>query len=116
VSACGSGRCGVRRHLRGPPSGRRAGPSRPATGLYRSRIIRVAAILGVCAAVLAGEARAATFRVVVVPGLQAHDLRPVADRGAVGLLVAGAGPETGPQAAEAMLARGVVRNSLRAGL
>jgi hypothetical protein len=84
--------------------------------LYRSRIIRVAAILGVCAAVLAGEASAETFRVVVVPGLQAHDLRPVAGRGAVGLLVAGAGPETGPQAAEAMLARGVVRNSLRAGL
>jgi len=66
--------------------------------------------------VLAGEARAQTFRVVVVPGLQAHDLRPVAGRGAVGLLVPGAGPETGPQAAEAMLVRGVVRNSLRSGL
>ncbi len=57
-----------------------------------------------------------TFRVVVVPGLQAHDLRPVAGRGAVGLLVAGAGPETSARAAEAMLARGVVRNSLRSGL
>ncbi len=84
--------------------------------MYGSRIIRVAAILGVCAAVLAGGAHAETFRVVVVPGLQAHDLRPVAGRGAVGLLVAGAGPETSARAAEAMLARGVVRNSLRAGL
>ncbi|MGZ8695158.1 MAG: hypothetical protein ACXWYS_06940 [Gaiellaceae bacterium] len=65
---------------------------------------------------LAGEAHGQTFRVVVVPGLQAHDLQPVAKRGAVGLLVAGAGPETSNRAAEAMLARGVVRNSLRDGL
>jgi hypothetical protein len=81
--------------------------------LYGSRIIRVAAILGVWVAVLAGEAHAQTFRVVVVPGLQAHDLRSVADRGAVGLLVPGAGPETSARAALAMLERGVVRNSLR---
>ena len=65
---------------------------------------------------LAGEAHAQTFRVVVVPGLQAHDLRPVEGRGAVGLLVAGAGPETSAEAAQAMLVRGVVRNSLREGL
>jgi hypothetical protein len=81
---------------------------------YRSRIIRVAAILGVCVAVLAGEAHATqTFRVVVVPGLEAHDLGAVADRGAVGLLVPGAGPETSARAAAAMLSHGVVRNSLR---
>ena len=65
-------------------------------------------------AVLAGEAHGAqTFRVIVVPGLQAHDLASVADRGAVGLLVPGAGPETSAQAAAAMLSHGVVRNSLR---
>ena len=85
----------------------------PAAGLYRSRIIRVTAILGICAVVLAGEAHAAALRVVVVPGLQAHDLRAVADRAAVGLLVPGAGPETSSAAALAMLERGVVRNSLR---
>ena len=63
-------------------------------------------------AVLAGEAHAQTFRVVVVPGLRAHDLRQVAQRGAVGLLVPGAGPETNGGWALAMLERGVVRNSL----
>jgi hypothetical protein len=51
--------------------------------------------------------------VVVVPGLQAHDLRTLAPRGAVGLLVPGAGPETSARAARVMLAQGVIRNSLR---
>ena len=36
-----------------------------------------------------GKRTRETFRVVVVPGLQAHDLRPGRRRGAVGLLVAG---------------------------
>ncbi|HEU5212343.1 MAG TPA: hypothetical protein VFU10_06195 [Gaiellaceae bacterium] len=81
--------------------------------MYGSRIIRVSAILGVLAAAFAGNAHAQALRVVVVPGLQAHDLRTIAPRAAVGLLVPGAGPETSARAAAASLARGVVRNSLR---
>ena len=81
--------------------------------MYGSRIIRVGAILGLLAAAFAGNAHAQALRVVVVPGLQAHDLRTVATRGAVGLLVPGAGPETSARAAAVMLAQGVVRNSLR---
>jgi hypothetical protein len=81
--------------------------------LYGSRIIRVGAILGLLAAALAGNAHAQQLRVVVVPGLQAHDLRTIAPHGAVGLLVPGAGPQTSARAATVMLAQGVVRNSLR---
>jgi hypothetical protein len=83
--------------------------------LYGSRIIRVGAILGLLAAALAGNAHAQALRVVVVPGLQAHDLRTLVPRGAVGLLVPAAGPETSARAATVMLAQGVVRNSLRGG-
>jgi hypothetical protein len=103
----------VRRQLSTPLRSAHACRGRLAAGLYRSRIIRVAAILGVCVAVLAGEAHGQALRVVVVPGLQAHDLRAVAGRGALGLLVPGAGPETSGRAALAMLEHGVVRNSLR---
>ena len=81
--------------------------------MYGSRIIRVGTILGLLAAAFAGSAHAQAFRVVVVPGLQAHELRTVASHGAVGLLVPGAGPETSARAAAVMLAQGVVRNSLR---
>ena len=83
------------------------------TGLYRSRIIRVAAILGVLAAVLAPQAHARSVPVVVVPGLELRDLRELEGRAAIGLLVPGAGPETSGRAARAMLERGVVANSLR---
>jgi hypothetical protein len=64
--------------------------------------------------VTAAEAQATAFRVVVVPGLDLHDLPALAERGAVGLLVPGAGPETSAGAARAALVRGEVRNSLRA--
>ncbi len=91
----------------------RNAPGRGAPRLYGSRIIRVGAILGLLAAAFAGNAHAQALRVVVVPGLQAHDLRTLAPRGAVGLLVPGAGPQTSARAATVMLAQGVVRNSLR---
>jgi hypothetical protein len=64
------------------------------------------------AAALAGPAEAAELRVVVVPGLELADLRPLSERGAVGLLVPDAGPETSRERALAALERGEVRNSL----
>jgi hypothetical protein len=84
-------------------------------------IIRALAILGVSAALaplLGEEARAQGQKlpVVVVPGLELADLEPLARRGAVGLLVPGAGPRASRRAAEAALVRGEVRNSLRGGL
>ena len=63
------------------------------------------------AAVLPGTAAAAEFRVIVVPGLELADLRPLSERGAVGLLVPDAGPETSRERALAALERGDVRNS-----
>jgi hypothetical protein len=54
--------------------------------------------------------------VVVVPGLALDDLEPLAQRGAVGLLVPAAGPRASQRSAEAALVRGEVRNSLRGGL
>lgn len=60
---------------------------------------------------MGGEAQATSFQVVVVPTLDVG-----AVRGAVGLLVPGAGPETSRALAEAALIRGEVRNSLRGGL
>jgi hypothetical protein len=50
--------------------------------------------------------------VVVVPGLEVADLRVLADRGAVGLLVPDAGPETNTRRALTALEHGAVRNSL----
>ena len=57
----------------------------------------------------------ADFEVVVVPGFTVDDLEAVQDRGAVGLLNPGAGPETSAELALASLVRGEVRNSLRGG-
>jgi hypothetical protein len=65
---------------------------------------------------LVGEAQATTFRVVVIPGLDAEGLAQLEDIGAVGLLVPSAGPETSAELARAALVRGEVRNSLREGL
>jgi hypothetical protein len=63
--------------------------------------------------IAAADAQATTFRVLVVPGLGLDDLATLEQRGAVGLLVPGAGPETSAAAARAALVRGEVRNSLR---
>ena len=64
---------------------------------------------------MAGPAQATDFDVVVVPGFTVGDLDAVADRGAVGLMNPGAGPETSGALARASLVRGEVRNSLRGG-
>jgi hypothetical protein len=64
-------------------------------------------------AFMAGSAQATTFQVVVVPGLTLDDLEEFADRGAVGLLNPGAGPETSRRLAMRALITGEVRNSLR---
>jgi len=75
-------------------------------------IVKILALgLGLTAA-LAGPAQAADFRVVVVPGLELGDLEAFAHRGAVGLLVPDAGPQTSAARALAALERGEVRNSL----
>jgi hypothetical protein len=85
---------------------------------YASRVTRRLLVL-VClaAAAAAGPAAAADeLRVVVVPTLELADLERLSQRGAVGLLVPGAGPETSGELARAALLRGEVRNSLRGGL
>jgi hypothetical protein len=64
------------------------------------------------AAGYAAPAHAEELRVVVVPELEVSDLRPLSKRGAVGLLVPDAGPETSAARALAALERGEVRNSL----
>jgi hypothetical protein len=82
--------------------------------------MRAPAILGLLAALFAvlfpASANAQKLRVVIVPGLEVADLRAIERRGAVGLLVPGAGPETSAGSARAALERGAVRNSLRGGL
>ena len=72
---------------------------------------RAAALALVLFAVLAGDARAADqLPVYVVDGPLV-----MTTRGALGLLVPGAGPETSREQALAALVRGEVRNSLRGG-
>ncbi|MDQ3778103.1 MAG: hypothetical protein M3310_04455, partial [Actinomycetota bacterium] len=80
--------------------------------MHRASIVVL--LLFVAAAFPSGS-DAAAFRVVVVPALEEADLRAIADRGAVGLLVPDAGPETSAARARAALERGVVRNSLLGG-
>jgi hypothetical protein len=74
--------------------------------------------LAALAAFLGPEARAQRQQlpVVVVPGLELDDLEPLAQQGAVGLLVPAAGPRASERSAEAALIRGEVRNSLRGGV
>jgi hypothetical protein len=88
--------------------------------LYRSDGMRAVAILGLALglalAAFPAHAHSQTFRVVVVPGLELTDLERLESRGAVGLFVPGAGPETSGPAARASLERGEVRNSLRNGV
>jgi hypothetical protein len=62
------------------------------------------------------QAQSQELRVVVVPGLELADLEELATRGAVGLLVPGAGPRVTEISALTALERGEVRNSLRGGL
>jgi hypothetical protein len=83
--------------------------------------VAVPRLLAISLALLAvwpGEAQAQeqAVPVVVVRGLELEDLRALEARGAVGMLVPGAGPSTSAEAARAALVRGKVRNSLRGGL
>ncbi len=68
-------------------------------------------------ALWAGEARAQSqvLPVIIVPGLELADLQALEKRGAVGMVVPGAGPTTSGADARAALVRGEVRNSLRGG-
>jgi hypothetical protein len=74
-------------------------------------MFRLVALLAVALAVGAGSARAADFSVVVVPGFELSDLQRLEGRGAVGLLVPGAGRRTSEKLASASLVRGKVANS-----
>jgi hypothetical protein len=76
--------------------------------------IVVAAFLATAA--LPAPAGAQNLRVVIVPGLETGDLAALTERGAVGLLVPDAGPETSAQRARTALERGAVRNSILGGL
>ncbi len=62
------------------------------------------------------QAEQPPLRVVVVEGLELKDLAGLERRGAVGLLVPGAGPRVSEAAALAGLERGTVRSSFRGGL
>jgi hypothetical protein len=73
---------------------------------------RILALALLVTAAYPAPAGAAELRVVVVPGLELADLRPLSERGAVGLLVPDAGPDTSAARALAALERGEVRNSL----
>jgi hypothetical protein len=76
--------------------------------------IVVAAFLATAALPAAADAQ--DLRVVIVPGLETGDLAALTERGAIGLLVPDAGPETSGQRARAALERGEVRNSILGGL
>jgi hypothetical protein len=75
-----------------------------------------ALILAAVLLVFVPSTAAAALRVVVVPGLTLSDLEPLSARGAVGLLVPGAGPTVSGRTARAALVRGKVRSSLRGGI
>jgi hypothetical protein len=79
-------------------------------------MIRLAAVALALFGFAAGEARAADFGVIVVPGLGIPDLARLKEQGAIGLLVPSAGPETSAELARAGLLRGKVAHSLRSGL
>ena len=72
--------------------------------------------MGLCVTATLPAVAAGALRVVVVPGLEPGDLAALTDRGAVGLLVPDAGPETSAVRARASLERGEVRNSILGGL
>jgi hypothetical protein len=87
-------------------------------------MVRTAALALAFLALTAGEAQVSAtaapgmrdFQVVVVPDLTLADLPELEARGAIGLLVPGAGPETSEELARAGLERGEARNSLRGGM
>jgi hypothetical protein len=89
----------------------------PKSRPYALRCMLSIVVLGVLAtAAVPPAAKAQELRVVVVPGLETGDLAALTDRGAIGLLVPDAGPETSGPRARAALERGAVRNSILGGL
>ncbi len=89
----------------------------PKSRPYALRCMLSIVVLGLLAtAALPAAADAQELRVVVVPGLETGDLAALSDRGAIGLLVPDAGPETSGPRARAALERGAVRNSILGGL
>jgi hypothetical protein len=69
-------------------------------------IVRAAAILGVVLGLLAGAGPAQAARVVAIPGLTIEDVRPLAGRAAIGLLVPGTGSRASEQRTLALIERG----------
>lgn len=89
----------------------------PKSRPYALRFIAsIVVAASVAAAALPGVAAAQELRVVVVPGLEPGDLAALTDRGAIGLLVPDAGPNTSAARSRAALERGAVRNSILGGL
>jgi hypothetical protein len=84
------------------------------------RLLLLPLLLPLLAAALmwpaAAQAGGEPLPVVAVDGLELDDLERLASRGAVGLLVPGAGPETSEELAVAAVERAEARNSLRGGL
>jgi hypothetical protein len=90
---------------------------RPKSRPYALRFIASIVVVAFwAAAAVPGVAAAQQFRVVVVAGLEPGDLAALTDRGAIGLLVPDAGPETSALRSRAALERGAVRNSILGGL
>jgi hypothetical protein len=87
----------------------------------RGRVDHLSCAVLLAAALLSASASTARaqdqeLRVVVVPGLELDDLDELASRGAVGLLVPGAGPRVTEASALAALEQAEARNSLRGGI
>ncbi|MDQ3895444.1 MAG: hypothetical protein M3292_12435, partial [Actinomycetota bacterium] len=79
-------------------------------------MLTAAALAAVLLAAPAGHADSIRFPVVIVPGLELADLERLRGRGAVALLVPGAGPTVSERTARAALVRGKVENSLLGGI
>jgi hypothetical protein len=88
---------------------------RPKSRPYALRVI-VSIVVVAFSATAAVPTASAELRVVVVPSLERGDLAALEARGAVGLLVPDAGPETSAARSRAALERGEVRNSILGGL
>jgi hypothetical protein len=75
------------------------------------RLLPLAALVALVAAVPAGAAERQQLPIVVVTGLGLDDLPELASQGAVGILVPGSGSTTSEEQARAALATGIVKSS-----
>ncbi len=76
-----------------------------------SRLLLLAALVALVAAVPAGAGGQQQMPIVVVTGLGLDDLPELASQGAVGILVPGSGSETSEEQARAALTQGKVKSS-----